>query len=222
MAAPLLLGLLSAGGLVLMQLLPIDERIGELEARLQEVQALQIQIPAMRQRLEAAQNKLEQAQLQQEVLLDLIAGSDRIQTFLALLDQRARTTGVEIQRFEPLQADESLKKVQPRTRGSSEQNASTQADPLKDLGYRRTAVALSAVGTYNQLHDFLQEMETLEVLVEASDLKLEASSDSGVEDEVTTLQQKLELSLRFSFYDRLPAQEPGTDTSPAFTEEAPD
>ena len=42
MAAPLLLGLLSAGGLVLMQLLPIDERIGELEARLQEVQALQI------------------------------------------------------------------------------------------------------------------------------------------------------------------------------------
>ena len=175
----------------------------------------------MRQRLEAAQNKLEQAQLQQEVLLDLIAGSDRIQTFLALLDQRARTTGVEIQRFEPLQADESLKKVQPRTRGSSEQNASTQADPLKDLGYRRTAVALSAVGTYNQLHDFLQEMETLEVLVEASDLKLEASSDSGVEDEVKTNQQKLVLSLRFSFYDRLPAKEPGTDTSPAFTEEAP-
>ena len=220
-AAPLLLGLLTAGGLVLLQLLPTDERISKLDARLQEVRALQKQVPGMRQRLVAAQNKLKQAQVQQAVLLDLIAGRDRIQTFLALLDQRARTTGVEIQRFEPLQAAVPLKNAQSRSRGSSKQNSSDPVDPLQDLGYRRTAVALNVVGSYAQLQSFLQEMEKLAVVVEASDLNLEVASDSGADDAVTTNQQRIALSLRFSFYDRLPANQSGQVASPASVEEAP-
>ena len=221
MAAPLLLGLLSAGGLVLLQLLPTDERIAELDARLLEVRTLQTQVPGMHQRLDAAQNKLEQAQVQQAVLLDLIAGRDRIKTFLALLDQRARTTGVEIQRLEPLQAYLSLKNAQSRSRGSSKQNDSDPDDPLQDLGYRRTAMALKVVGFYPQLQQFLQEMEKLEVVVEASDLNLEAVPDSGADDEATTNQQRIALSLRFSFYDRLPANEPGRGSLPPIAEEAP-
>ena len=221
MAAPLLIGLLSAGGLVLLQLLPTNERIAELDVRLQEVRALQTQVPGMRQRLDVAQNKLEQAQVQQAVLLDLIAGRDRIQTFLALLDQRARTTGVEIRRFEPLQADVPLNNAQSRPRGSSKQNSADPVDPLQDLGYRRTAVALNVIGSYTQLQSFLQEMEKLEVVVEASDLNLEAASDSGADDEAIANQQRIALSLRFSFYDRLPANAPGPASSPASAEEAP-
>ena len=221
MVAPMLLGLLSAGGVVWLQLLPTDERIAELDARLQEVQALKTQLPLMRKRLDGVQNKLEQAQVQQAVLLDLVAGRDRIQTFLALLDQRARTTGVQIQRFEPLQADVPLQSAKPRARGSSKQNASIPADPLQDLGYRRTAVALNVVGSYVQLQDFLQEMEKLEVVVEANDLSLEAAPDSAAADEATTNRQTIALSLRFSFYDRLPANELDTASSPASTEQAP-
>ena len=221
MAAPLLIGLLVAGGVVLLQMLPTDERIAELEGRLQEVRALQTQVPGMRKRLDAAENKLEQAQLQQAVLLDLIAGRDRIQTFLALLDQRARNTGVEIQRFEPLQADVPSKNAQSRQRGSSKQNSSDPVNPLRDLGYRRTAVALNVIGSYAQLQHFLQEMEKLEVVVEASDLNLEAASDSGADDETIPKQQRIALSLRFSFYDRLPTNAPGPASSPASAEEAP-
>ena len=220
MVAPLLLGLLSAGGVVWLQLLPTDERIAELDARLQEIQALNTQLPLMRQRLDGTQNQLEQAQVQQAVLLDLVAGRDRIQTFLALLDQRARTTGVEIQRFEPLQADASLQSAKATARGSSKQNASSTEDPLQDLGYRRIAVALNVVGSYVQLQDFLQEMEKLEVVVEASDLTLEAVSDSAAADEATTNRQTITLSLRFSFYDRLPANALDTASSPASAEEA--
>ena len=223
MAAPLLFGLFVAGGVVVWQLLPTNERIEELDARLRDVRVYQQQVPVLSQRLAAAENKLEQAQLQQAVLLDLIAGSDRIQTFLALLDQRARVAGVEIQRFEPMQEASSAKKVQSRQGGSSAPKSSSSTDPLQDLGYRRTSVALNVVGSYNQLHYFLQEMEKLEVVVEASDLNLEAASDSGVDDEDTamTIQQGLALSLRFSFYDRLPANEPSTATPAVVAEEAP-
>ena len=218
---PLLLGLLAAGGVVVLRVLPTDERIAELDSRLQDVRVLRQQVPLMRQRLEVAENKLQQAQAQQGLLLELVAGTDRIQTFLALLDQRARTAGVEIQRLEPLPEVSSVEDSQARPRGSSGQTSSEPLDPLQNLGYRRVAVALNVVGFYDQLHSFLKEMEKLEVVVEASDLKLEAESDSAEEEKVSTNQQKIELSLRFSFYDRSPAKEPGTFSSAGSAEEAP-
>ena len=58
----------------------------------------------LERRLVEAQNTLDLREQQQEVLLDLIAGQDRIQTFLALLGQEARASGVEIRRHEPLAA----------------------------------------------------------------------------------------------------------------------
>ena len=230
---PLFLALLAAGGVFLLQVLPTDERIAELESRLQDVRVLRLQVPVMRQRLEAAENKLEQAQVQQGLLLELVAGTDRIQTFLALLDQRARTAGVEIKRIEPLQQVSSVDEAQSRQDDSSDQKSSNSNDPLKDLGYRRTSLALNVVGLYDQLHYFLKEMEKLEVLVEASDLRLEAESDSdvgsdsdaefdsGMKKRASTNQQKIELSLRFSFYDRLPANELGAVSTAAVSEEAP-
>ena len=230
---PLLLGLLAAGGLFVLQVLPTNERIAELESRLQDVRASRLKVPVMRQRLEVAEDKLEQAQVQQGLLLELVAGTDRIQTFLALLDQRARTAGVEIQRIEPLQQVSSVDEAQSRQDDSSDQKSSNSNDPLKDLGYRRTSLALNVVGLYDQLHYFLKEMEKLEVLVEASDLRLEADSDSDVESDsdaesnsdakkrAPTNQQKIELSLRFSFYDRLPANELGAVSTAAASEEAP-
>ena len=60
-AAPLLLGLISAGVVVVLQLLPTQERIAELDARLQDLRALQQQGPVLRQRIDAAQNNLKQA-----------------------------------------------------------------------------------------------------------------------------------------------------------------
>ena len=82
MAAPLLLGLISAGVVVVLQLLPTQERIAELDARLQDLRALQQQGPVLRQRMDAAQNNLKQAQVQQALLLDLVAGRDQIQRSL--------------------------------------------------------------------------------------------------------------------------------------------
>ena len=122
-----------------------------------------------------------------------------------------------------MQEASSAKKVQSRQGGSSAPKSSSSTDPLQDLGYRRTSVALNVVGSYNQLHSFLQEMEKLEVVVEASDLNLEAASDSGVDDENTamTIQQGLALSLRFSFYDRLPVNKSGAATPAVVAEEAP-
>ena len=65
------------------------------------------------------------------------------------------------------------------------------------LGYRRTAVSLGGDGGFEALQDFLQRMESLEVVVEASDLSLRSLSLEAPSAESLT-----ELALRLSFLDR--------------------
>jgi type IV pilus assembly protein PilO len=96
-----------------------------LEARLADLQGQQRSLPGLERRLVDAQTRLGLREQKQVVLLDLIAGRDRIQTFLALLGQEARASGVEIRRYEPLDRS-SLQQRRPNggSRSSQQQSLS--------------------------------------------------------------------------------------------------
>jgi len=197
MAVPLVMGSMTAAGLLVGQLLPTLERSRVLNDRLMQVRAQEQQLPAMRQRFRAATQELHAARNRQAVLLDLIAGADRIQTFLALVDQLARASAVEVVRFEPLEE---------RSAEASEQRSAAEQrqEPMRALGYRKTSIAMQVFGSYGNLHRFLKGMESLETLVESSDLTLTSRpSDPKDQRKLMTTQ----LSIRLSFYDRLPSEE---------------
>ena len=159
-----------------------------------QLRAQEQQLSVMRQELEDADRTLQTAQNRQAVLLDLIAGADRIQTFLALVDQLARATGIKVVGFEPLEeASQQPSEVQPP--------AKPRQEVMGSLGYRKTSIALQLLGSYGNLQRFLQSMESLETLVESSDLTVMAhQADPGDQRAAMTA----ELSVRLSFYDRLP------------------
>ena len=216
LGAPLISGLLVAGSLGWFLLRPALKEIAVLEGRVGELIAMQQQLPPLREKLSAAQLALGEAQAQQEVLVKLIAGSDRIQTFLALLDQVARATAVEIQRYEPV-AVAATAPPPSRSRRQQAKTPSKPSDPLVALGYRKSAVALRVTGPYQALQNFLQEMESLEVLVESSDLNLSAAG-GGADGEASSL-RNTDLALRLSFYDRMPPAESGS--APASSNNSP-
>ena len=214
-AVPLFIGALATGCLVVWQLLPALERNRALEDRLMQIRAQVQELPELRQRLEAANHRLQKAQHQQVLLLDLMAGRERIQTFLSLLDQWAVVTGVTLQRFEPLPPPPS-DSASKTSRNGRNQKSSPQkpTDPLKALGYRQTAVALNVVGPFNGLQRFLQALESLEMLVESSDLSLRRASNSSAASEADgPVSVEMILSLKLSFYDRLPTVESDTKSS---------
>jgi len=202
---PLLPALLIASLLGWLMLRPTLDQLKKSELRLEELQQMQRKLPVLKRQVADAEIALGDAEAQQDLLVDLIAGRDRIQTFLALLDQLSRAAGVEIQQYEPLspqtppnpKAGSRSKQKKPAT----DPTAAKSTDPLMALGYRKSAVALRVVGSYGALHRFLQEMERLEVLVESSDLNLTAKESDG-------LVAQTELALRLSFYDRQPPSAP--------------
>lgn len=202
LGGPLLFGALIAAGIGWFLVRPAQERVVVLETKLDDLSALQRQLPLLDRQLVKANAKLVIAHQQQAILLDLIAGKDRIQTFLAMLDQVSRQTGVDIQRYEPLAVKEAVAAQPPPQRNNKAKAPSPPKDPLLALGYRQSSVALRVEGPYQALQRFLQQMEALELLVESSDLNLQAAGNVSESEDGSTSVVRTALSIRLSFYDR--------------------
>ena len=89
-SVPLLLGGVVSAGLWWWQLRPVQQRVEALEVRRDDLTAQQRRLPALHRRVKEARTELARTEQQQVVLLDLIAGRDRVQTFLAMLDPAGR------------------------------------------------------------------------------------------------------------------------------------
>ena len=208
---PIVISGLVVAGLGIFAIIPAMVRIDELQTEVVDLQGKQQNLPNLRQQLRKAERDQQTLLDQQSLLVDLIAGQDRIATFLALLEQEATATGVTIDRFEPQQPPPPSPSPQPerRSQRAKAKKVEPPKDPMMALGYRQTAVALGVRGDYQALQSFLQRMESLEVVVEASDLEL-----NGVSSDAQQGPSETELSLRLSFFDRRPEASPSLEPSP--------
>ena len=200
---PIAFGLFLSLSLFLLVLRPIWQDAQELERRRDSLLQLQRNLPALEQQLEKESVALMQAENQQALLIGLLAGQDKVTTFLALLNQQARISGVTIHRYEPMKTSmSSAESKQKRSSSQSGDHKTDVADPLLALGYQKSSVALAVRGTYAGLQEFLQQMELLELLVESSDLEIKAASTNN-DDQGTTspVASRTELTLLLSFYD---------------------
>ena len=200
---PIAFGLFISLPLFLLVLRPIWQDAQELERRRDSLLELQRNLPALEQQLEKESVALMQAENQQALLIGLLAGQDKVTTFLALLNQQARISGVTIHRYEPMKTSmSSAESKQKRSSSQSGDHKTDVADPLLALGYQKSSVALAVRGTYAGLQEFLQQMELLELLVESSDLEIKAASTNNDDQEASSpVASRTELTLLLSFYD---------------------
>ena len=201
---PVVLGAIITIPLVLLLLRPVLQDVQELERRRDSLLELQRNLPELERRLEQETLALEQVQQQQSLLIGLLAGRDKVQTFLALLNQQALISGVTIQRYEPIKTlQPSSEPQQRRSRRKTEEEDVAAEDPLVALGYQKSSVALAVSGPYAGLQEFLQQMESLELLVESSDLELKAAVKTNKKDQsvVSPVEARTELTMQLSFYD---------------------
>ena len=207
---PLLIGVLLAVGVGVGILRPTLERVDSLQARLVDLQDQQRSLPGLDRRLIKAQATLSLRQQKQVVLLDLIAGRDRIQTFLALLGQEAQASGVDIRRYEPLAASPPAQSIERQPRSAGQTRPESAQNPMQELGYHQSSIALQVSGGYAGLQQFLQRMERLQLLVESSELSLTTTpaSKQDQDESVSFEPAPTELSLRLTFYDRKPEAAP--------------
>ena len=216
---PFGLGVVVSAAVVLVGVLPVAQTLRELDARRDTLLNLQRSRPALERRLTQAEAEMRLAEEKQALLVGLLAGRDKVQTFLALLNQQALASGVQMQRYEPLQpaAPPSASATKRNNnRSKANQETTSPQDPLQELGYRKSSVALQVSGPFRGLQTFLQRMEALELLVESSELELKAVVDKKAADSVESEAARTQLTLKLSFYDLAPvANSPANGAKPS-------
>ena len=203
---PLGLGVLASAAVLLVAVRPVFQRLQGLEERRDTLLSLQRSAPALERQLSQAEAELRIAEEQQSLLVGLLAGRDKVQTFLALLNQQAMASGVQIQRYEPLKTPPVAEGNSRRNnrRSKAKQEPEEPQDPLQALGYRKLSVALGVSGPFEGVQTFLQRVEALELLVESSELELMAVVDQAEADLAQPAAIRTQLTLKLSFYDLVP------------------
>jgi len=163
------------GGLVLW---PQWQQVQVGRSRVAELREIEAQLPLMARQLGREQQGVEKAQGQQALVLQLIAGSGTLATFMAQVDRLASLSGVKLSLYEPLASaapapDAKAAAQQPKPAGKDEPPP-PPADPLLASGVAKQEVLVSAAGRYPALLTFLRQLEKLSVLVVQSNLQLSA------------------------------------------------
>lgn len=176
-AIPAALGAVVALGLGAAVLWPQWQQVQLSRSRVAELQALEAQLPLLAGQLQREQEGVGRAQGQQAQVLELIAGSGSLATFLAQLDQLAAASGVKLGLFEPLAT--AAPPPDPKATAkpaAKDKNAPPPppADPLLGEGVAKQEVLVSATGSYPALLAFMRRLEALNVLVAQSNLQLAA------------------------------------------------
>ena len=218
---PLGFGVLVSAAVVVLGVRPLLQALQGLEERRDTLLSLQRSAPVLERQLNQAETELRMAGEKQSLLVGLLAGRDKVQTFLALLNQQALGSGVQIQRYESLKTPPPAQGQSRRNnnRSKAKQKAEQPQDPLQALGYRKTSVALEVSGSFGGLQTFLQRMEALELLVESSDLEVKANPSGKSADETSLKQPATRLTLKLSFYDLVP--QPANPSTAAGSNEHP-
>ncbi|MFM7652607.1 MAG: hypothetical protein ACKO5M_06770 [Vulcanococcus sp.] len=214
--SPVILGAvlaLAAGGLLLW---PALQQLQRNQQQLDDLKEQKARIPMLRQQVLKQRENLEQAQQKERQILQLIAGSGDISTFMTQLGQEARKSGVQLDSYEPVTVvappPPPAAGAPPPAQPDPNQPPPPPADPLLGPGLQKTSILISARGSGLQLQDFLRRIERLSLLVVQSDLSLKheaATAANGKPSPVGINSLKLNLTL----YSKAPA--PAQPAAPA-------
>ena len=210
---PLGIGVVASAAVLLVGVLPVAQALRNLEVRRDALLNLQRSRPALERQLTQAEAELLIAEEKQALLVGLLAGRDSVQTFLALLNQQAVASGVQMQRYEPLKTPPPAQGQSRRNNNRSKSKPEPPQDPLQALGYRKSSVALEVSGSFGGLQTFLQRMEALELLVESSELALQAVVENKNTEPARASTVRTRLALKLSFYDLAPSADFRPDVS---------
>ncbi len=155
---------------------PQWQQVQVVRSRAVELRQLETQLPLLAAQLQRERLGSERAQGQQAQVLQLIAGSGTLATFMAQVDRLAARSGVKLSLYEPLAGaappPDPKAAGQPAKPADKEAPPRSSADRLLAPGLAKQEVLLSAAGRYPALVAFMRQLEALSVLVVQSNLQL--------------------------------------------------
>ncbi|WP_413358721.1 hypothetical protein [Prochlorococcus sp. MIT 1201] len=204
---PLVVGGMVACSLAFTVVSPRLVRVEAQKQRLEQLLNQEASLPLLPGKLKTATEQLAKVQQQQDVLLNLVAGKNKIQTFLAQLSREAMAAGVLLELYQPVlpapSPSAAASQEPPGTKSNPDSEEISPESPLAGRVYEKTAVLLQARGPFISMQGFLRGIEALQLVVQPSELELTAlDPKQGPEEDVLTGPAITQLKLKLTFYDK--------------------
>lgn len=168
-----------------------------------------VELPQLKKNLEQQQQLRYQLREQEGRLLNLLAGTKDLGTFLSELNELAVRHSVIVTSTKPGEIERWIPPLedQDATEADFQQQPGElpiTGDPLIQEGLLKRSASITINGEFNQVKAFLQDLESLEVFVITSDLEIEAvrASEQGSAEGRKT---QTKLNLELSVYGREPS-----------------
>ena len=173
-AIPLVIGVSTAAVVGVLGVWPAWKGLQVSRQELIQLEEQSRRLPLLRQQLGTLLLEQEQAQAKEQSIVELIAGSGSLATFIAQLSEQAESSGVELLQYEPVQEIEISQAAAPGA--TTDGSPPSPRDPLLLPGLRKEMIVLAAQGSGPQLIDFLRRIERLSLLVVESNLAITGGS----------------------------------------------
>ena len=208
--AVLVLPVLAGVGLAVLLLLlgfsPLLLKVQKRSDVVVELERKSRELPLLRRQLDVLLQRQASTGAQQERLLELVAGTGALNTWLAQLNRLAVREGVAIQLLEPQAIELYVPPPPPPAAGATAAPATAaatpppaSADPLLAPNLEKRSAVITVQGPFPKLVAFLQHLELLHMIVIASEMELELvpqqSQPTGAEAAPTAVPVKLKLKL---------------------------
>ena len=208
LVVPVLAGLGLSMAVLSVGVTPLTMRVREQSEVVEQLTMKAEFVPVLRKKLAGLKRDQEQRGRQLDRLLDLVAGTSELQTFLAELSDLGRIHNVAITTTKPGPLERFPKPTPAQAKGQSAPPAaggggSRQAsgDPLLNRGLEKRSAALTVTGPFQQVLAFLRALEQLEVFVVISEMNVQrqsAQTQNAVE------RPEVSMDLTLSTYGRQP------------------
>jgi len=206
---PVLAGLGVSMALLSVGITPLTIRVREQSEVVEQLTSKAELEPVLRQQLAALKREQEERDQQLDRLLDLVAGTSELKTFLAELNDMGRLHNVAVtttepgavKRFQPPQPVQAPSQLASPVAGGGDSRASVSGDPLLNRSLEKRSAALTVTGSFQQVLAFLQSLERLEAFVLISEMNVQSQSQQS-QDDVDRFEVTMDLTL--SAYGRQP------------------
>ena len=197
---PVLAGLVLSMALLSVGITPLTMRVRAQNKVVEELNTKADFVPVLRQQLAVLQRSQAEREQQLDRLLDLVAGTSELQTFLAELNDLGRVYEVAINTTKPGAVERFSATPDQAT------PASASGDPLLNRGLEKSSAVLTVTGPFEHVLAFLQSLERLEVFVVISEMNVRKQIQL-IEDGVERVEVAMDITL--SAYGRQPkSQDP--------------
>lgn len=183
---------------------PLTLRVREQSKMVTQLTTKADLVPVLREQLAALKRKQSEREQQLDRLLDLVAGTSELQTFLAELNDIARLYNVEITTTKPGVSERFKASIPaqdqappPAAGGVGSQEAA--GDPILNRGLEKRMSTLTVKGPFQNVLAFLQSLELLEVFVVISEMNIQEKSRQM---ENTDNHAEVNMDLTLSAYGR--------------------